>query len=195
MNVNNGMKLLAVSIAVMGVGAMLMNPVMACGMHHSDDKSDSQSMTTPSESETYRPEAMESSSNLIETAAESGQFKTLTQALELTGLDKALSGNERFTVFAPTDEAFAKLPPGKLESLLRPENREKLKQVLTYHVVSGEYPTDRVLSNRRLETLEGKELKVYQNDGVTHINDASFVNTDINTTNGVIHAIDTVLMP
>ena len=192
MKINNGMKLFALSMAIISTSAM-MNPVMACGMHHSDDKSDSQSMTAPSE--ISKPEAMTSTTNLFQTAANADQFKTLTQALSLTGLDKALSGTERFTVFAPTDDAFAKLPPGKLESLLRPENREQLRRVLTYHVISGEYPTDRVLSNRRLETLDGKELKVYQNDGVAHVNDASLINTDINTANGIIHPIDTVLMP
>lgn len=192
MKINNGMKLLALSLAVVGTGIM-MNPVMACGMRNSDDKSDSQSMTSPSESS--KPQTTSSSSNLFQTAADAGQFKTLTQALSLTGLDKALSGTERFTVFAPTDEAFAKLPPGKLESLLRPENREQLRRVLTYHVISGEYPAQRVLSNRRLETLQGKELKVYQNNGVAHVNDASLINTDINTTNGIIHTIDTVLIP
>lgn len=134
--------------------------------------------------------------NIVETAVAAGQFKTLAAALEAAGLVEALTGEGPFTVFAPTDEAFAKLPAGTVESLLKPENKEKLKAILLYHVVSGNVTAKQVmkLNGRTVKTLEGGSVKVRTSHGV-RVDDARVTKTDIHTSNGVIHVIDTVLMP
>ena len=134
--------------------------------------------------------------NIVETAVAAGQFKTLAAALEAAGLIDALTGEGPFTVFAPTDEAFAKLPAGTVESLLKPENKEKLKSILLYHVVPGSVTAKQVtkLNGRTVKTLEGGSIKVSSMQGVT-VNDARVTKTDIHASNGVIHVIDTVLMP
>ena len=134
--------------------------------------------------------------NIVETAVAAGQFKTLAAALEAAGLIDALTGEGPFTVFAPTDEAFAKLPAGTLESLLKPENKEKLKSILLYHVVPGNVTAKQVmkLNGRTVKTLEGGSIKVSTMHGVT-VDDARVTKTDIQASNGVIHVIDTVLIP
>jgi uncharacterized surface protein with fasciclin (FAS1) repeats len=133
--------------------------------------------------------------NIVETAVAAGQFKTLAAALEAAGLIDALTGEGPFTVFAPTDEAFAKLPAGTVESLLKPENKEKLKSILLYHVVPGNVTAKQVmkLNGRTVKTLEGGSIKVSTMNGVT-VDDARVTKTDIQASNGVIHVIDTVLM-
>ena len=142
------------------------------------------------------PEEAAKPANIVETAVAAGQFKTLAAALEAAGLIDALTGKGPFTVFAPTDEAFAKLPAGTLESLLKPENKEKLKSILLYHVVAGNVTAKQVtkLNGRTVKTLEGGSIKVSTMDGVT-VDDARVTKTDIQASNGVIHVIDTVLMP
>lgn len=134
--------------------------------------------------------------DIVETAVGAGQFKTLAAALEAAGLIDALKGAGPFTVFAPTDEAFAKLPAGTVESLLRPENKEKLKSILLYHVVSGNVPASEVLklNGHSVKTLEGSSIKVWTKDGV-RVGNAKVVKTDVMASNGVIHVIDTVLIP
>jgi uncharacterized surface protein with fasciclin (FAS1) repeats len=134
--------------------------------------------------------------NIVETAVAAGQFKTLAAALEAAGLIDALSSEGPFTVFAPTDEAFAKLPAGTVESLLKPENKEKLKSILLYHVVPGNVSAKQVmkLNDRTVKTLEGRSIKVNTMHGVM-VDDARVTKTDIQASNGVIHVIDTVLMP
>ena len=136
------------------------------------------------------------SNDVVETAVAAGQFKTLAAALEAAGLVEALKGNGPFTVFAPTDEAFAKLPAGTVETLLRPENKEKLKTVLLYHVVPGNVTADQVtkLNGRSVKTLQGSSIKVKTSHGV-QVDNAKVTQTDIKASNGVIHVIDTVLMP
>jgi uncharacterized surface protein with fasciclin (FAS1) repeats len=134
--------------------------------------------------------------DIVDTAVGAGQFKTLAAALEAAGLIEALKGAGPFTVFAPTDEAFAKLPAGTVESLLRPENKEKLKAILLYHVVSGNVPASKVLklNGRSVKTLQGSSIKVRTRHGV-RVDNAKVTQTDIKTSNGVIHVIDSVLMP
>lgn len=134
--------------------------------------------------------------DIVDTAIGAGQFKTLAAALEAAGLIDALKGAGPFTVFAPTDEAFAKLPAGTVESLLRPENKEKLKSILLYHVVSGSVPASEVLkmNGRSVKTLQGSSIKVQTKHGV-RVGNASVVQTDVMASNGVIHVIDTVLIP
>ena len=136
------------------------------------------------------------SNDVVETAVAAGQFKTLAAALEAAGLIDALKGNGPFTVFAPTDEAFAKLPAGTVETLLKPENKEKLKAVLLYHVVQGNVTADQVtkLNGRSVKTLQGSSIKVKTSHGV-QVDNAKVTQTDIKASNGVIHVIDTVLMP
>ena len=134
--------------------------------------------------------------DIVETAVGAGQFKTLAAALEAAGLIDALKGTGPFTVFAPTDEAFAKLPAGTVESLLRPENKEKLKAILLYHVVPGNVTAHQVmrLNGRSVKTLQGGSIKVRTKHGV-RVDNARVTKTDIEASNGVIHVIDTVLMP
>lgn len=142
------------------------------------------------------PQQTAKPANIVETAVAAGQFKTLAAALEAAGLVDALTGDGPFTVFAPTDEAFAKLPAGTVESLLKPENKEKLKSILLYHVVPGSVTAKQVmqLNGRTVKTLEGSSIKVTTVHGVT-IDNARVTKTDIHASNGVIHVIDTVLMP
>ncbi len=134
--------------------------------------------------------------DIVDTAIAAAQFNTLAAALEAAGLVDALKGRGPFTVFAPTDEAFEKLPAGTVDSLLKPENKEKLKAILLYHVVSGNVPASKVLklNGRSVKTLQGSEVKVSTKHGVK-VNDAKVITTDVNASNGVIHVIDTVLIP
>lgn len=134
--------------------------------------------------------------DIVDTAVGAGQFKTLAAALEAAGLIDALKSAGPFTVFAPTDEAFAKLPAGTVESLLRPENKEKLKSILLYHVVSGNMPASKVvkLNGRWVKTLQGSSIQVSTKHGV-RVDSAKVMQTDIKASNGVIHVIDSVLMP
>jgi uncharacterized surface protein with fasciclin (FAS1) repeats len=136
------------------------------------------------------------SNDLVDTAVSAGQFKTLAAALKAAGLIDALKGDGPFTVFAPTDEAFAKLPAGTVEMLLKPENKEKLKAILLYHVVPGNVTADQVtkLNGQSVKTLQGSSLQVKTGHGV-RIDNAKVTQTDIKASNGVIHVIDTVLLP
>jgi uncharacterized surface protein with fasciclin (FAS1) repeats len=135
-----------------------------------------------------------SNKNIVETAVEAGSFKTLAAALQAGDLIDALSGDTEFTVFAPTDEAFAKLPKGTLESLLKPENKDKLVAILKYHVVKGRVTSKKVVKLNEATTIGGKTVKISTSKGVM-VNNAKVVKVDINCKNGVIHVIDTVLIP
>ncbi len=136
-----------------------------------------------------------SEKNIVTTAVEAGSFKTLAAALGAGGLVEALQGKGPFTVFAPTDAAFAKLPKGTVETLLRPENKAKLVEILTYHVVPGRYHSEAVVGTPKLASLEGREIRFSLKDGKAYANDATIVATDIDASNGVIHVIDSVIMP
>lgn len=132
--------------------------------------------------------------NIVETAIDAGSFKTLVAAVKAAGLADTLSSKGPFTVFAPTDEAFAKLPAGTVEKLLKPENKDMLVSVLTYHVVKGEQPARNVIAMDGAQTVNGQWLSFDTSKGVM-INGAKVLNTDIAASNGVIHVIDTVLLP
>jgi uncharacterized surface protein with fasciclin (FAS1) repeats len=136
------------------------------------------------------------SGDIVDTAVAAGSFTTLAKALEAAGLIDALKGDGPFTVFAPTDAAFAKLPAGTIASLLKPENKEKLKAILLYHVVSGKVTANDVmkLNGESVKTLQGGMFKVSTKHGV-RVDKAKVTQTDIEASNGVIHVIDTVLMP
>ena len=139
--------------------------------------------------------AADAPKSIVETAVASGKFKTLVAAVKAAGLVDALSGKGPLTVFAPTDEAFAKLPKGTVESLLLPENKEKLKAILTYHVAAGDMTADKVVKATEIKTLQGQSIAVKVTDGKVTVDKANVVATDIKCTNGVIHVIDSVILP
>lgn len=135
------------------------------------------------------------SKDIVDTAAGAGQFKTLVAAIEAAGLADTLKGDGPFTVFAPTDEAFAKLPDGTVDDLLKPENKDKLVAILTYHVVPGKIMSGDISGKTsEVKTVQGDTLNVDATDGVK-VDEAKVVQADIGATNGVIHVIDTVVMP
>ncbi len=136
-----------------------------------------------------------SSDDLVTTADKAGTFKTLIAAAKAAGLAPVLTGDQPLTVFAPTDAAFAKLPVGTVETLLKPENKDKLAAILKFHVVPGRMYSNDVLAKKELKTVQGGTLTAAVKDGVASINGAVLVATDIDASNGVIHVIDTVLLP
>lgn len=133
--------------------------------------------------------------DIVDTAVAAGSFKTLAAALQAAGLVDTLKGPGPFTVFAPTDEAFAKLPAGTLEDLLKPENKEKLVAILTYHVVPGKMLAAQVVKAHSAKTVNGKAVTITSGNGAVMLDNAKVVKTDILCTNGVIHVIDAVLLP
>jgi uncharacterized surface protein with fasciclin (FAS1) repeats len=135
------------------------------------------------------------SKDIVDTAVAAGQFNTLAAALEAADLVGTLKGDGPFTVFAPTDAAFAKLPEGTVETLLKPENRDKLVAILTYHVVPGKVKAADVVKLSEAKTVNGQDVAITVADNGVRINDANVIKTDIGASNGVIHVIDTVILP
>ena len=133
--------------------------------------------------------------DIVDTAAKAGDFKTLVTAVKAADLVKTLKGEGPFTVFAPTDAAFAKLPDGTVDSLLKPENKGKLASILTFHVVPGKLTAEKVLKMKSLKTVQGQELKVQVTGGKAYVNGAMISATDVMASNGVIHVIDSVVLP
>lgn len=133
--------------------------------------------------------------DIVDTAVGAGQFETLAAALGAAGLVDTLKGDGPFTVFAPTDAAFAKLPDGTVETLLKPENKDQLVGILTYHVVPGKVMAADVVKITEAETVNGAEIKVSVDGDTVMINDATVTAADVGASNGVIHVIDTVLLP
>ena len=133
--------------------------------------------------------------DIVDTAVAAGQFKTLAAALKAAGLVETLKNGGPFTVFAPTDEAFAKLPKGTVEDLLKPENKAKLTAILTYHVVAGKVTAADVVKVKNAKTVQGGSIKVNAAGGKVMIDSANVVKADIGASNGVIHVVDSVLMP
>ncbi len=131
--------------------------------------------------------------NSAETAVSAGSFATLVTALKAAGLDEALAGKGPFTVFAPTDDAFKKLPAGTVEGLLK--DIPKLKSILLYHVVAGEVMAKDVVKLTSAKTLQGTDVKIATKGATVMVNDAAVVKADNKTSNGVIHVIDTVILP
>lgn len=151
--------------------------------------------TTPSASESTSPSSPSAASGtIVDVAASAGTFKTLLSALSEAELTQVLQGPGPYTVFAPTDEAFAALPKGTLEQLLKPENRAKLVKLLKYHVVPGTYSSNRLTSGE-VKTAEGSTVKVTVSGSAVRVNNARVIEPDIQASNGVIHAIDHVIMP
>ena len=166
-------RLLATALAL-GLAA----PVALAGHHEGDTAKPSQAKA-----------------DIVDTAVAAGQFNTLAAALTAAGLVDTLKGKGPFTVFAPTDEAFAALPAGTVEDLLKPENKDKLVAILTYHVVPGRYPASRVGGLDEATTVNGDTVDIVAANGGVMIDGANVVMADVTATNGVIHVIDTVLMP
>lgn len=134
--------------------------------------------------------------DIVDTAVAAGSFKTLVAAVTAADLVGTLKGDGPFTVFAPTDEAFAKLPEGTVAELLKPENKEKLVAILTYHVVSGKVMAETAVTLDKASTVNGKDIKLAVKDGALTLNEsAKVVTADIETSNGVIHIIDSVILP
>jgi uncharacterized surface protein with fasciclin (FAS1) repeats len=147
-------------------------------------------MVAPAVAETPKPEK-----TIVETAVAAGKFNTLVAAVKAAGLVDALNGKGPLTVFAPTDEAFAKLPKGTVESLLLPENKEKLVAILTYHVAPGSYPAAKVVKADSVKTLQGQAITIKVSDDGVMVDKAKVIATDVMCTNGVIHIIDSVILP
>jgi uncharacterized surface protein with fasciclin (FAS1) repeats len=143
------------------------------------------------------PALADEKKDIVDTAAGADKFKTLVAAVKAAGLVETLKGEGPFTVLAPTDEAFAKLPEGTLDSLLKPENKDKLVAILKYHVIPSKAMAADVvqLDGKEVKTAEGSSAKVSVKDGTVSIGDAKVIKTDIECTNGVIHVIDKVLLP
>jgi len=141
------------------------------------------------------PTATEAPKTIVDIAVEDGRFTTLVAAVQAAGLVETLSGEGPFTVFAPTDDAFAKLPAGTLDELLKPENKQQLTDILVYHVVANKVMAADVVGLSEAETVLGKKVMVKVDGGKVFINDAEVIITDIEASNGVIHVIDTVLLP
>ena len=137
----------------------------------------------------------QSQNNIVELASGNDDLSTLVAAVQAAGLVETLSGEGPFTVFAPTNAAFDALPEGTLESLLQPENRDTLVEILTYHVVAGEVMSTDLSDGMMAETVEGSQITISINDGGVSINDANVVAADVEASNGVVHVIDSVIMP
>lgn len=133
--------------------------------------------------------------DIVDTAVAAGSFNTLAAALQAADLVDALKAEGPYTVFAPTDEAFAKLPEGTLDTLLKPENKDQLKAVLLYHVVPGKIMSGDIAGTAAPETLEGTTVAVVADGGVVTVNEATVIQADIGASNGVIHVIDAVIIP
>jgi uncharacterized surface protein with fasciclin (FAS1) repeats len=136
----------------------------------------------------------EAKSDIVAVASSAGTFNTLVAAVKAAGLVETLQGPGPFTVFAPTDDAFAKLPAGTVESLLKPENKDKLTAILTYHVLPGKVKAADV-KTMKAKTVNGKELSLQVKDGAVTADQAKVVKTDIGASNGVIHVVDSVIIP
>ena len=149
-------------------------------------------MASPASAGKYQQSAAK---DIVDTAVEAGQFQTLAAALGAAGLVDTLKGDGPFTVFAPTDEAFAKLPEGTVESLLKPENRDQLIAILTYHVVAGEAKAADVVKLSSATTVNGQDVTIEVGDNGVRIDNANVIATDIDASNGVIHVIDSVILP
>jgi len=144
---------------------------------------------------TAAPARAQQTQNIVDTAAAAGSFTTLAKALKAADLVATLEGPGPFTVFAPTDEAFAKLPAGTLDTLLKPENKNKLRRILTYHVVAGEVRAADIVKLQSAKAVSGDTITVKARDGKVRVDGANVTKTDIAASNGVIHVIDTVILP
>lgn len=178
-------------VAAIAVGAWLW-------MSSNDDTDSSNENTTSEVSENTAEQA--ASKDIVDTAAETASLSTLVSAVQAADLVETLKGEGPYTVFAPTNEAFDKLPDGTLDDLLKPENKEQLSSILTYHVVSGEVMSSDLSDGQVVDTLQGGKLTVEIMDGMVYLVDANdgramVTTADVETSNGVVHIIDAVVLP
>jgi uncharacterized surface protein with fasciclin (FAS1) repeats len=177
------MKKITVALATVAVAAIAFAPAASadCGADHGKKAS--------------HADHAHAKKDIVDTAVEAGSFQTLVAAVQAAGLVETLKGEGPYTVFAPTDEAFAKLPEGTVETLLKPENRDQLIAILTYHVVPGEVTAEQVVEMKKAKTVEGQDVTIAVKKDYVLIDNAKILKTDIMASNGVIHVIDTVIMP
>ena len=183
-------------LCVIGLLAIAL-PLAACASTPNETAADGATGTESSETaqpETTQPEVAQADATVVDVAVDSGSFQTLTAAIQAAGLEETLQGAGPFTVFAPTDEAFAALPEGTVEELLLPENRDRLVQILTYHVVPGAVASSDILPGE-VATVEGTSVNLVVQDGTVQVNEATVIQADVPASNGVIHVIDSVLIP
>ncbi|MEQ9097004.1 MAG: fasciclin domain-containing protein [Phycisphaerales bacterium] len=175
--------------------ACTMSTQAACGWGDKDGEATAVTMVSLDDHAQMGNRGNGADGTIVQVASEAGQFETLLAAAKAAGLAEALSSSGPLTVFAPTDEAFAKLGQGTINDLLKPENKQKLVSILTYHVVSGELPADKVLSRNDATTLNGQRIDFSQNNRGAFVDGARIIATDVAASNGVIHVIDSVIMP
>jgi len=176
------------------VGAVLLMIAFALtGCQQEQPSGVSEPPSAPMTTETS--EAAEAPKDIVDTAVAAGSFDTLVAAVQAADLVETLKGEGPFTVFAPTDEAFAKLPPGTLDDLLKPESKEKLTAILTYHVVAGKVMAADVVGLESATTVNGADLSIAVEGDTVMVDGAKVVQTDIECSNGVIHVIDAVVVP
>ncbi len=175
----NALKIAALS------GALVVSGLAQAGYHAKDKMSYKAESTM-----TYKVEK-----DIVDVAVGAGDFNTLAAALKAAGLVETLKGDGPFTVFAPTDAAVAKLPEGTVENLLKPENRDQLTKILTYHVVPGKVTSSEVVKLSDATTVNGADVSFALSGGSVFVNDATVVKTDIEASNGIIHVVDTVILP
>ncbi len=188
---NNSKKFAGLAAAL-----MILPVAVACGNQSADVATDPAPDATAEvpETEVTTTDPAATGETIVDVAAENGSFNTLVAAVQAAGLAETLSSEGPYTVFAPTDDAFAALPAGTVDKLLLPENQEVLAQILSYHVVSGEVPSSDVETGT-VATVEGSDLDVVADESGVTVNDATVIQPDVIASNGVIHAIDSVLLP
>ncbi len=167
---------------VAATGAFSLTAIASCDGAHSH------TLDRPSYGE-------EQTRTIVETAVAAGSFQTLVAAVKAAGLVDVLQGEGPFTLFAPTDEAFAKLPEGLVGDLLKPENKSKLQAILTYHVVPGEVTSAEVVGLKSAKTVQGQSVSIEVSDGRVMVDNAKVTKADVEASNGVIHVIDNVILP
>ncbi|WP_414624081.1 fasciclin domain-containing protein [Calothrix sp. CCY 0018] len=177
------------SIGLIMILSVMVSMATACSNEADNTVAPTQTATPPAQTA-----AQPTPGTIVEIAAGDSSFSTLVTAVKAAGLAETLSGEGPFTVFAPTDEAFAALPEGTLDNLLKPENRDSLRKVLTYHVVSGDLMA-KDLNSGQVATVEGSPVEVQVSSNGVKVNNANVAKADIDATNGVIHVIDSVLLP
>ncbi len=183
---------------LLAIGAILVIGIIGYMMTNSGN-TDTQVQTQETVTQNETAEAMEeqamSTKTIVDVAQEAGDFNTLIAAVQAAGLVETLQSEGPFTVFAPTDAAFAALPEGTVEDLLKPENKEKLVSILTYHVVPGKVMSTDVVNLSSATTVQGSDVSIDASSGTVMIDNAKLVTADIEASNGVIHVIDSVIIP
>jgi uncharacterized surface protein with fasciclin (FAS1) repeats len=190
-NESNSGKVIAIIVAV----AVIVGGIAFFAMSGNDEESTASTDTSTSQEESSDMAEAPAEQNIVELAQATPDLSTLVTAVVAADLAETLSGDGPFTAFAPTNEAFEALPAGTLDDLLKPENKDQLTDVLTYHVVAGDVMSSDLTDGQEITTLQGDTLTVKITDGVVTINGATVTTADVDASNGVVHVIDQVLLP